>query len=334
MLNFFSLSAVLVACGLATAVPSAASAQASDVITTRSLAIFSPRARADLVDALVRNREALDAGEINNARRVVHFMAQIATESGGLTRIDENLNYSADRLVAVFPSRVSRAEAQNLARRPVAIANHVYGDRLGNRGKNTNDGWMYRGSGFIQLTGRSNFRARGNEIGIDLVNNPELARLPKEGFDAAVAYWRARCNSIADRNVLVEVRRCVNGGTNGIDEARIWYGRALRAFGDTLVARGLESADVVAEGYVEELEGAKGILERLGYYERSELESSDDESFLSALEEFRVDSGLPPTSQLDEAWDLESAVMEGLPEDLLYALTDPQNLVESRESSQ
>lgn len=140
---------------------------------------FSPRAKDELVNALVEYKQYLENAQINSPLRLTHFLAQIATETGGIRRIDENMNYSGALLLHVFGSkRISPAMAQKLSGKPQAIANYVYGDRLGNRGRDTNDGWDYRGSGFIQLTGRLNFRNRGREVGLPLEERPELARRP------------------------------------------------------------------------------------------------------------------------------------------------------------
>ena len=129
-------------------------------LTYETMRVFVPRARVDIVSALVEKRKTLFESGITTERRFLHFMAQIATETGGLARLDENMNYSAPRLLKIFGKRVTPAQAAILAGDRVATANWVYGARLGNRGRNTNDGWNYRGSGFIQLTGRFNFQKR------------------------------------------------------------------------------------------------------------------------------------------------------------------------------
>jgi putative chitinase len=305
--------------------PTAQSASVSDVLTTETISAFSAAARADLVNALVTHRSLLEDGDINSAERLIHFMAQIATETGGFRRIDENMNYSAERLRAVFPRRVTVAKARELAGKPVAIANWVYGDRLGNRGRTTQDGWNYRGSGFIQLTGRDNFVRRGTDVGLPLGDDPELVRKPKEGLQAAVAYWK-KCNSIADTGSITDVRKCVNGGTNGLKEAKMWHGRATRVFGAALSAAGLESPGLVDAGIAEELEGAKEILADLGYYEPSGLEGpEDEEKFASGVDQFLRDNNLPTPADAGTPG-LEAAQENGLPEELLYQLSDAAHL--------
>jgi putative chitinase len=98
-----------------------------------TLARFSPRARADLVAVILQQWKLAEAASIDSADRVHHFVAQIETETGGLRLIAENLNYSAERLLEVFPRRVTPQQAEQLAHKPVLIANHIYNGRLGNR---------------------------------------------------------------------------------------------------------------------------------------------------------------------------------------------------------
>lgn len=331
MLRRSLLTACLIFC---LAGPSPAADAPSSFLTTENIAKFSPRARADLVDSLVRNRAMLDEVEINTRLRFLHFMAQIAAETGGFVRLDENMNYSADGLLATFRKYVrSREVAYRLARRPVAIANFVYGHRLGNFGRHTNDGWNYRGSGFIQLTGRGNFRDRGNETDLDLEGDPELARHPTHGLKAAVAYWDAReINPIAETDNIEAVRRAVNGGLNGLSHAKLWYARARKVFGPQL--GGLEAADIVESAHDEELEAAKELLIKMGFMEESQLEAADaDTAFEKGIEELQRAYGL---ADLDDQGgvNLESAEEELLPEDVLYVVTDPQTLVQEREGAE
>jgi hypothetical protein len=107
-------------------------ANSSSIVSLERITKFSPRARVDLALAIARLWKNPPPGELVNPLRVQHFMAQIATETGGFVAIEENLNYYADRLLKVFPTRVTPQQAQRLARHPELIANHVYGGRLGN----------------------------------------------------------------------------------------------------------------------------------------------------------------------------------------------------------
>jgi putative chitinase len=290
----------------------------SSIVTAERLARFSPRARADLTLAIIRLWRSPEPAELVTPLRVQHFFAQIATETGGFARIDENMNYSARRLLQVFPRRVTPEQAQRLANRPERIANHVYGGRLGNR--EPGDGWLYRGSGFMQLTGRANFRDRGIMIGRPLEAQPELVRQPEPGFETAAAYWTARrINDAADRDNLTTVRKLVNGGTNGLAESKVWLARAKRIFVDGTGPQESspgETAPIEAAPEAlspEELAAVEDILAADGLYQRGPQESANDGSvspeLREALREFQIENNLPATGEYDE--------------DTLYALGTP-----------
>lgn len=142
--------------------------------------------------------------------------------------ISENLNYSAPRLLQVFPKYFTPALANAYAGKPQAIANRVYGNRMGNGIENSGDGWRYRGRGYVMLTGKDNYRLYGQILGLDLLNNPDLALDPAIAAQILVLYFKNRgilpycLLTIRDTRTyypnLREVRRLVNGGTNGLTE--------------------------------------------------------------------------------------------------------------------
>lgn len=142
------------------------------------------------------------------------FLGQVLHESAGLTQFSENLNYSAERLCAVWPGRFpTLAAAQPFARNPQALANKVYGGRMGNT--EPGDGWRYRGRGPIQLTGKDNYAFVGNLIGQDLTGLPELMEQPRYALEATIAWWEAK---IPD-SMLGDVEKIslrVNGGLIGL----------------------------------------------------------------------------------------------------------------------
>jgi predicted chitinase len=117
------------------------------------------------------------------------IVAQSDKESAGFIAQEENFNYSASRLKETFPSYFKdEAEAQRYVNMgPEAIANKVYGNRMGNEG---DEGFKYRGRGFIQLTGKDNYRRMGEKIGVDLVSNPELASDPEIAAKITGEYFR------------------------------------------------------------------------------------------------------------------------------------------------
>lgn len=108
-------------------------------------------------------------------RKLAYILATAHHETGAQfgPRV-ENLNYtSASRIRAVWPTRFTLASAIDYVRQPQKLANKVYGGRLGNN--RPNDGWLFRGRGPGQLTGRENYERMGRLLGVDLVGDPELA---------------------------------------------------------------------------------------------------------------------------------------------------------------
>ena len=110
-------------------------------------------------------------------KRIAAFISQIGEESQQLTRLVENLNYSVDELLKAWPSHFDFVRATACAHKPEQIANIVYAARMGNTA--ADDGWKYRGRGLIQVTGKTNYAACGDTLGIDLINQPELLEQPQ-----------------------------------------------------------------------------------------------------------------------------------------------------------
>lgn len=146
------------------------------------------------------------------------FLGQVLHESQMLERLEENLTYTTpERLCAVWPARFrTGAQASPYVRNPRGLANKVYGGRLGNSG--ADDGWLYRGSGLIQCTGRDNFAMVGDAIGVDLVKDPDRLRNdPAVALRASIAWWESRIPDSAMGDVR-RITKLVNGGTHGLDD--------------------------------------------------------------------------------------------------------------------
>lgn len=174
----------------------------------KNLAVGGARAAALLKTAM--------AGGILNPMKLANFMGQMSHESMGFKRLEENLNYKPQGLLKTFRKYFKdEADAEAVAKAgPEAVANRVYGGRMGN--KAAGDGWKYRGRGYVHLTGRDNYAAASKDLGIDLVNNPDLAADPDVAAKIAVWYWNKRVAAKgADRDVLAATR-AINGGTNGL----------------------------------------------------------------------------------------------------------------------
>jgi putative chitinase len=206
------------------------------------LAAKAPDAVVGALDAAMRRFE------IVTPARMAAFCAQLAHESGQLQRWTENLSYRWERLRQVFPKYFpSDAEARPFDRKPERIANRVYANRMGNGPEASGDGWRYRGRGPIQLTGKDNYRACGQGIGVDLVDDPDFLATPEPGCLAAAWFWaRNGLNALADAGDFVTITRRINGGLNGLAERREFWGRAKAAFGVPAVAAAEVGAPVGA----------------------------------------------------------------------------------------
>ncbi len=123
-------------------------------VTMEQVKKLAPKIKPAYAQAFQEADAVLAEFGINaNKLRVAHFMAQILHESGAFTILDENMNYTAKRMMQVWPSRFKTlASAQPFANNPEKLANKVYGGRMGN--VDPGDGWKYHGRGLLQLTGR------------------------------------------------------------------------------------------------------------------------------------------------------------------------------------
>lgn len=198
------------------------------IITPEHLLALAPTTRraAEYAPAL---DAVLERAGVTTPLRVAHFMAQLCHESGGFRALVENLNYRPETLMAVFKKRVPTLElAQTLVNAGKdAIAEHIYGGRLGN--VNPGDGARFIGRGFIMVTGRTNYELCGNRIGQPLTERPELLEQPAIAALASAAFWQMNnLNAAADQDDVGLVTRLINGGDNGLADRRILTDKARR----------------------------------------------------------------------------------------------------------
>lgn len=185
------------------------------------------RAAGGFLDAL---NTAMARFRIDSPVRIAAFLAQVGHESAQLTRLTEGLNYSAQGLANTWPKRFAtpvggpNAEAMRLQRNPEAIANSAYASRNGNGAEETGDGWRYRGRGIVQITGRANYRAAGQALGVDLEQNPELLEQPLYAALSAAWFWSEHgLNELADAGRFEAITRRINGGLNGqAERVALW----------------------------------------------------------------------------------------------------------------
>ena len=175
--------------------------------------------------------EVFQRYEINTPQRQAAFIGQCAHESANFKTLEENLNYSAEGLMRVWPSRFPTLEAaQPYHRNPEKIANRVYGGRMGNGPEETGDGWLYHGRGLIQLTGKDNYQMAGDALGMDFIHSPDYVLVPKYAALTAGWFWNKRgLNKDADAKDYTAMTKKINGGVIGLDDRIKHINHALEA---------------------------------------------------------------------------------------------------------
>ena len=159
---------------------------------------------------------------ITNPLRLAHFLAQCGHESGKFKAVSENLNYSAKGLLGTFGKYFDSASAAKYEKKPEMIASRVYGNRMGNGDETSKEGYKFRGRGYIQLTGKSNYTKFTQFIGEDCVSNPDLVATKYPLASAAFFFDSNKLWSICDLGstdeVVTKVTKRVNGSTIGLQD--------------------------------------------------------------------------------------------------------------------
>jgi putative chitinase len=159
--------------------------------------------------------------ELNTPLRLAHFLAQAGHESGGFKAVNENLNYGSKGLLSIFKKYFPSSEkALAYERKPEKIANLVYGGRMGNGAEATGEGYKFRGRGYIQLTGKDNYKAFDAVVAENIVESPDLVATKYPLLSAAWFFHKNGLHKIADGGatdaVVTSVTKRVNGGTIGL----------------------------------------------------------------------------------------------------------------------
>lgn len=294
------------------------------MLTTSQLSSIYPRADAGTIAAFASaGLQALRAaGILDGINRLAFFLAQLGHESNGLTVREESLNYSATRLMQVWPSRFPTLEsAKKYENNPEKLANFVYGNRLGNI--DDGDGFKYRGRGYIQLTGRDNYKKMGKMVGLDLEANPDLASQPGNAAKIACAFWTSRnINAVCDVGDFTAVTKLVNGGTTGMADRQAWLSKIQTVLSTAAPTPTPEQPKPVPTPVVtprpappkphdplddpaeslanDAVRMAQAKLRRLGYY-KGVINGIYNQVMRAALMEFQRQEGLTPTGRLDGA---------------------------------
>lgn len=168
---------------------------------------------------------------MNNADILHEFIANVAHESGGFRIKQENMNYSATRLRQVWPTRFNAKTAPLYAHKPRELANLVYGSRMGNK-PGTDDGYNFRGGGFMQLTGRDMYEKYQRHTGFDKLETLADAVRTDDYYAMDSAMWlfavEKKLIPLAEADQFTRIVKAINGGTIGIHEREYYYERAKR----------------------------------------------------------------------------------------------------------
>jgi putative chitinase len=180
--------------------------------------------------------QALPDYDINTPQRVAAFIAQCAHESGGFRALKENLNYKAATLRKIFPKYFPDDATANhyasLPNKQEAIANRVYGGRMGNGPEASGDGFRYCGRGLIQLTGKSNYQNFADSIETPVEDIPEFLATFEGAVQSACWFWESNnLNQWADKGDILTLTKRINGGTIGLDDRIKHYEHALHVVG-------------------------------------------------------------------------------------------------------
>lgn len=187
--------------------------------------------------------EILPKYDITTPRRVAHFISQCAHESNNFRSLEENLNYSEKALTSVFGRYFGappKRNAEEYARNPEKIANYVYQDefrsaKMGN--VNPGDGWLFRGRGLKQLTGRDNYTRFGKSVGMTAEEAAVYVATEKGAIESACWFWDTnKLNTIADTDDVVLMTKRINGGNIGLEDRQQRYARAIKILGGGAVA--------------------------------------------------------------------------------------------------
>lgn len=191
--------------------------------TTRGAVFINPLTRA------------MDEFGIKSLAQRASFLGNVGHETGNLSVFDENLNYSAERLLVIWPKRFPTLTTTiGYARNPVALANKVYANRMGNGDEKSGDGWRYRGAGMLQLTGRENHFVCGKFFNIALADVGDWLRTPEGAARSAAWFYTTRgLNDIASFDHvcdMINIGRATDrvGDSHGYADRLAIYNRALQ----------------------------------------------------------------------------------------------------------
>jgi len=213
------------------------------LLTEAQLAAMIPTNK-EVAEWCVALNEMLPKYGITTDKRIASFISQCAHESMDFRVLEENLNYKEATLLRVFPRYFGpgKENAAEYAGKPEKIANYVYMDK--NRSKagalgNTQegDGFLFRGKGLKQVTGRANTTAFGKTVGMTAEEAAKYLMTKKGALESALWFWGSRnLNEVADTGDIVKLTKIINGGDIGLADRQARYAKAMAALGGKITA--------------------------------------------------------------------------------------------------
>ena len=260
---------------------------------------ITQNANINYLEAIRQGDALFQKHGITTPLRMAHFLAQALHETGGFTVLRESMNYSASRLIEIFginhhSAAVTADEAVTLAHKPEAIAERVYG--LGNQRKahelgniHQGDGFLYRGNGVLQTTGRGNHKRMGAAWEIDFEGNPELVIVPEHALKPALHEWTENnLNASADKNDIRTITLRINGGLTGLSERENWFNKVWPLLNaDSHPAEPWEASD--EDDNVKKLQGS---LNDLGANPRLVIDGRYGPATRQAVKVFQASAGI------------------------------------------
>ena len=281
------------------------------LITAPQLAAVAPHADPKIAAAVIAHADdVLPRYGLATRARLTDFLAHVLVESAYLTTCAENLNYSAARLMQVWPGRFPSLESTiGFAHNPEGLANRVYGARMGNTGPN--DGWLNRGQGLIDTTGHDNIAKLAAHMGIAFEAARVMLTSDTGMLEAAAAvYCMLGAPAHADKGDIVGSTRCINGGANGLADRRTMLAKCQRVWSDvstpdllaTIASHPITPTPVASHGTASVINRPKpteatnvrslqGALSDLGYY-RGPVDADFGPFTEAAVSRFQRDHGL------------------------------------------
>lgn len=234
------------------------------LLTEAQLAAMIPTNK-EVGEWCVALNEMLPKYGITTDKRIASFISQCAHESMDFRVLEENLNYKEATLLRVFPRYFGpgKENAAEYAGKPEKIANYVYMDKnrskagaLGNQ--KDGDGFLFRGKGLKQVTGRSNTTAFGKTVGMTAEEAAEYLMTKKGALESALWFWGSRnLNEVADTGDVVKLTKIINGGDIGLADRQARYAKAMAALGGKIEAINSQITDAVTQAL---RRGSKGDL--------------------------------------------------------------------------